>query len=174
MKNKIFEEYFRQYKNLVIRLVMTKINDYQAAQEICQQVYVALYTNMDKVEPELVKAWLLRCTQNAIIDYLRRNKVKKEIFVDMSISEAGNILVEQSVDLYEEKLEDRELTGRIMREIRTVNPLWFEALMACCVEGLSYEEAAARLNVPVSVLRARIYRARLYIRKKFGKEYLDK
>lgn len=174
MKNKKFEEYFRQYKNLVIRFVMLKLNDYQTAQEICQQVYVALYTNMDKVEPDLVKAWLLRCAQNAVIDHIRRNKVRKEIFTDTSVSESGNLLMEESVELYEEKLENRELTGRILREIREMNPLWFEALMVCCVEGLSYEEAASKLDVPVSVLRARIYRARTYIRKKYGREYRER
>lgn len=174
MKNKRFEEYFLKYKNLIIRLVMLKLDDYQVAQEICQQVYVALYTNMDKVQPDLVKAWLIRCTQNAIIDYTRRRKVKKEVFIDTSIAEAGNILMEESMELHAKKLEDRELTGRILREVREVNTLWFEALMLCCVDGLSYEEAAVKLNIPVDVLRARIYRARTYIRKRFGDEYPEK
>ena len=57
---------------------------------------------------------------------------------------------------------------------KEVNTLWFEALMLCCVEGLSYEEASEKLNVPVDVLRARMYRARAYIRKKFGDEYPEK
>lgn len=57
MKNKRFEEYFLKYKNLVIRIVMNKTGDYQTAQEICQQVFISFYTNMDKVSPELVKAW---------------------------------------------------------------------------------------------------------------------
>lgn len=174
MKNKRFEEYFLKYKNLIIRLVMLKLGDYQVAQEICQQVYVALYANMDKVHPELVKAWLLRCTQNAIIDYMRRRKVRKEIISDTSIAEAGNILIEESMEIYEKKLEDRELTGRIMRGIREVNTLWYEALMLCCVDCLSYEEASAKLGVPVDVLRARVYRARTYIRKTYGDEYLEK
>lgn len=174
MKNEKFEEYFHKYKNLIIRLVMLKLDDYQVAQEICQQVYVALYMNMDKVQPDLVKAWLIRCTQNAIVDYVRRRKVKKEIFLDTSVSESGNILMEESMELHVKRLDDRELTGRILREVKAVNTLWFETLMLCCVEGLSYEEAARKLNVPVDVLRARMYRARTYIRQKFGEEYPDK
>lgn len=174
MKNERFEEYFLKYKNLIIRLVMLKLDDYQVAQEICQQVYVALYTNMDKVHPDLVKAWLIRCTQNAVIDYVRRRKVKREIFTDAPVAESGNILMEESVELLAKKLDDRELTGRILREVKEVNTLWFEALMLCCVEGLSYEEASEKLNVPVDVLRARMYRARAYIRKKFGDEYPEK
>ncbi len=171
MKNKKFEEYFLQYKNLVIRMVMNKTGDYQAAQEICQQVFISLYTNMDRVAPELVKAWLMRCTQNAIIDHIRRAKIRGEIFADTSVSESGNILVEEVLDVQEERMDRQELAGRILREVRAANEQWFEMLMMYCVEGLSYPEVARRLNISVPVLRARMYRARMFIREKFGDEY---
>lgn len=171
MKNKKFEEYFMTYKNLVIRMVVDKTGDYQAAQEICQQVFVSLYTNMEKVTPELVKAWIIRCTQNAIVDHLRHRKVHGEIFAETSVAEAGNILMEENLDVCEERLDNRELTGRIMREVRQVNEQWYEVLMACCVEGLSYEEAAKKLRIPAAMLRARMYRARMFIREKYGDEY---
>lgn len=171
MKNERFKEYFLKYKNLIIRLVMLKLNDYQVAQEICQQVYVSFYTNMDKVQPDLVKAWLIKCAQNAVIDYVRRNKLRREVLLDVSVTEEGSILMEETLELHSRRMENLELTGRILREVREVNPLWYELLMLCCVEELSYEEASERLNIPVDVLRARMHRARAYIRKRFGNEY---
>lgn len=174
MKNRKFEEYFDEYRNLVIRIVMRKTGDYHAAQEICQQVFMSFYTNMDKVTPELVKAWLIRCTQNAIIDHIRKKKLHSEIFAETSVAEAGNILVEENLDLLEERLDNLELTGRIMKEVKAANEQWYEVLMLCCVEGLSYEEAAQKLKIPVSVLRARKYRARMFIRDRFGDEYKQK
>lgn len=122
MKNKRFEECFLQYKNLVIRLVMSKTGDYQAAQEICQQVFISFYSNMDRISDDLVKAWLMRCTQNAIVDYLRKNKGKTEIRLDeAAVSQSGNVLIEESVERYEERRYNRELVGRILREVRSVN-----------------------------------------------------
>lgn len=174
MKNRKFEEYFCQYKNLVIRIVMNKTGDYQTAQEICQQVFIAFYKNMDKIDPEIVKAWLIRTTQNLIIDYYRKASNKREIAVDTSISESGNVLIEGDVHLCEENLYNRELIGRIFREVRAVNEQWYEVLMLHCVEGLSYAEMAAKLNIQESVLRARMYRARIFIKEKFGEEYLSK
>lgn len=174
MKNKRFEEYFLKYKNLIIRIVMNKTGDYQAAQEICQQVFISFYKNMDKVSPELVKAWLIRSTQNAVIDYIRKNKTKEKIFTDTSCVKDGNILVEESVELYEKKRSNREFVGRILREVRAVNEQWFEVLMMHCVDGLSYAKSAKRLNISESVLRARMYRARVFIKEKFGAEYLER
>lgn len=174
MKNKRFEECFLQYKNLVIRLVMSKTSDYQAAQEICQQVFISFYTNMDRISNDLVKAWLMRCTQNAIVDYLRKNKSRQEIHLDESAAaQSGNVLIEESVELYEEQRSKRELVGRILREVKAVNRQWFDILVMNCVEGLSYADIAKRLNIPESVLRARMYRARVFIKQKFGDEYHD-
>lgn len=173
MKNKRFEDYFLKYKNLVIRIVMDKTGDYQVAQEICQQVFISFYTNMDKIAPELVKAWLMRCTQNAVVDYIRKLKVKKEIFVDVPVSESGNTLVEESLKVHEERLNNRELAGRILREVREANEQWFEVLVLHCIDGLSYAEIAEKLHISEPVLRARMYRARMFIKEHFGEEFSE-
>lgn len=174
MKNKRFENCFLQYKNLVIRLVMSKTGDYQAAQEICQQVFISFYSNMERISDDLVKAWLMRCTQNAIVDYLRKNSSKAEIELDeTSIAQSGNVLVEESVEIYEERRSNRELVGRILREVKAVNEQWFDILVMSCIEGLSYTEMSKRLKIPESVLRARMYRARVFIKQKFGDEYRE-
>lgn len=175
MKNKRFEDCFLQYKNLVINIVMSKTGDYQAAQEICQQVFISFYSNMDRISDDLVKAWLMRCTQNAVVDYLRKNKGKPEVYLDESaIAQSGNVLMEESVELYEEQRSNRELVGKILREVKAVNKQWFDILVMSCLDGLSYAEIAERLDIPESVLRARMYRARVFIKQKFGDEYLDK
>lgn len=173
-KNEIFEEYFLKYKNLVIRVVMDRSGDYQLAQEICQQVYVAFYKNMEKISPELVKAWLMRCTQNALIDHYRRSKVKREVYAeDIMPMEAGNLLVEKSVEKCEDCLAKKELVGKILREVKQVNLQWYEVLVLHCIEELSHAEAAKRLNVSETVFRARLSRARAYIRKTYGDEYRE-
>lgn len=171
MKNERFEQYFLQYKNLVIRMVMNKTGDYQVAQEICQHVFVSLYSNMDRVAPDLVKAWLMRCTQNAIVDYIRRSKIREEVFLDMSVVENGSILAEEVLNVHEEKLDNQELAGKILQTVKAANEQWYEVLMMYCIDGLTYPEIAQKLNIPVPVLRARLYRARMYVREKFGNEY---
>lgn len=174
MKLNRFEEYFLRYKNIVIRMVVKKTGDYQLAQEICQQVFIALYQNYDTVPDDLVKAWLMRCTQNAIIDYIRKIHAKKNRHSEdtLDVIESGNVVSAAVKVLHiEENMYNRELTGRIMNDVKAVNSLWYEALTMICVEGLTYAEAAEILHVSTDVLRARVYRARTYIRERFGSEY---
>ena len=88
-----FEACFLKYKNLVMRFVIDATGDYQAAQEICQQVFVRYYEYIDRVSPDFEKAWLIRCTQNAVIDYLRKNKRRKELFLETPIGEVRDCLL---------------------------------------------------------------------------------
>ena len=173
MKSSKYEEYFLKYKNLVIRMVMKKTGDYQVAQEICQQVFISLYMNRNTVPDDLVKAWVMRCTQNAIVDYIRKTKTQKYFMetTGPSTIELGNILADEKLHSVEDMMDNRALTGKILKEVRAVNEQWYEVLMMLCVDGLSYAEAAEKLGISIPVLRSRVYRARIFVREQFGDEY---
>lgn len=173
MKNKRFEESFLKYKDLIIKLAVSKTGNFQTAQEICQQVFLSFYKNMDRVDKDLEKAWLIRATKNAIVDFFRKNRNHKEVPMNHDLKEMGNVLVEESISLHEKQMYQKEFTGRILREVRKANYLWYEVLVMICVDGISYSEAARRLGIAEPVLRARLYRARNFVRERFGNEYLD-
>lgn len=65
------------------------------------------------------------------------------------------------------------LTERILEELYDKKKEWYYVIMDICILQMSYEEAAKHLNIEVQVLRARLYRARRYIRKKYGEEYQE-
>ena len=174
MKNKRFERCFLQYSHVVIKMAAGKTGSVQTAQEICQQVFFAFYKNMEKIDTDLEKAWLFRATQNAVIDHYRRSSTQREIILGYSTyQETSACPSEESITLYEEKMFNREFMVRILNEVSSVNQLWYEVLVLVCVEGLSHQEAARKLNISLPVLRARLFRARDYVRKRFGQEYKE-
>jgi RNA polymerase sigma-70 factor (ECF subfamily) len=152
---------------------MAKTGDYQLGQEICQQVFCVYYAHMDEIDDDLVKAWLLKCTQNAIVDHLRKNGIRKEITLVSDYHETGNTLAEMDPDYCEKTVINNEFAGRILKEVRAVNESWYEVLVMICVDGMTHKQAAELLHVSEPVLRARLYRARSYVREKFGDEYWD-
>lgn len=174
MKNKKYEDYYRRYKNLIIRIAMDKTGNYDDAQDICQQVFVAFYLNMDIVPDELVKVWLIKCARHAISDYYRKVSREKETVMEFSGKEIGNVAIDGGIGLAEERLDDLNLLGTVLRTVKDANQQWFEVLFMYCIEGLSYAEMARRLGVSNTVLRARLYRARLFVKEKFGVDYRDR
>ena len=71
------------------------------------------------------------------------------------------------------RLSHNMLTERILEELYDKKKEWYYVIMDICILQMSYEEAAKHLNIEVQVLRARLYRARRYIRKKYGEEYQE-
>ena len=112
-----------------------------------------------------------------MIDYLRKNKRRKELFLETPIGEVrevnGALQAKKVLRFVKEKMNHRELLGKILAEVRKVNEQWYEILMLLCVEQCTHEETAQRLGISVMVLRARLYRARSYVRKHYGAEYRE-
>lgn len=172
MKNKIFEEYFLRYKNLVMKIVVDGTGNYDVALEICQQVFVKFYQNMDRISDEKVKAWLITATRNAIIDYYRKRTKERELFSNPE-TEVGNVVTSSNMVAVEERLDYLNLLGKVLRTVKSVNPQWFEVLFLNCVEEMPFADIAKKLNISETVLRARLYRARLFVKEKFGDEYYE-
>ncbi|MCD7716733.1 MAG: sigma-70 family RNA polymerase sigma factor [Lachnospiraceae bacterium] len=171
MKKEKFEGSFRKYQKLVKYVVWEKTSDRMLAEEIVQQVFCEFYVHIEEIRPEAEKAWLLRCTRNKVVDYLRGKQRWSSVLMDVGGTNTGNLLVEEETLRPEERLEMEEFTERILRQVRAHNAQWYEAMILCFVEGMSYAEAAERLNISVTLLRARISRARAYIKKYFWDEY---
>ena len=62
---------------------------------------------------------------------------------------------------------------KILGELRQKNETWYQVIEAVCICEMEQEEAAASLGISVQVLRARLFRARKFIRQEYLKEYKD-
>lgn len=65
------------------------------------------------------------------------------------------------------------LTERILTELYERRKEWYDVVIDVCILEMSYEEAAKHLGITMEMLRARLFRARKYIRKKYGEEYRE-
>ena len=106
-----------------------------------------------------------------VYDYLRKMQVRKDTY---SINGIKDFMVihEDNTERVVTRLSHSMLTERILEELYDKKKEWYYVIMDICILQMSYEEAAKHLNIEVQVLRARLYRARRYIRKKYGEEEL--
>lgn len=169
MKNKIFTELYIKYHRLVIKSVMEQTGDYELAQEICQQVYLKLYDKMRRVDIDFVKTWLLLTTKHLVIDHSRTARVRKEVIMPDS---TFNTVLDYTLENVIERSADKEFIFSILTDLKSVNKKWYEAICMIEVDGLTQEETSRALGISVTILRARVYRAKQYLRKKYGEEYL--
>ena len=142
------------------------------AEEICQQVFLNYFENMEAVNDEMVQPWLLLTAKNLIRDYFRRQQVRKNTYSLESYSEL-TIILEDNTERILNHIADNMLTERILAELYEHRKDWYDVVVRVCILELTYEEAARQLGIKMEMLRARLFRARKYIRKKYGEEYRE-
>lgn len=63
-----FEQLYAQYADDVLRMAYFYLADKQKAEDVCQDVFIKLYTRGENIAPGREKAWLLRVTVNCCRD----------------------------------------------------------------------------------------------------------
>ena len=83
-----YTELFGQYYQIVFNADYTKVGNRHDTEDICQEVFIALYNNLGKIEN--VKLWLFGTLRNIVLKYYRDKEPDKqdidEIFGDISLT----------------------------------------------------------------------------------------
>ena len=165
-----FEACFLKYKNLVMRFVIDATGDYQAAQEICQQVFVRYYEYIDRVSPDFEKAWLIRCTQNAVIDYLRKNKNRVPV---IDLDTALDMLSEDpfsDVSWILEEKEKSEFLKRALFRMKIEHNNWYEVILMSYVQRMDNISIGNEFGVSAALVSKWKERAHTWLRDAYIKE----
>ena len=76
-KNERFTDTYNRYGDLIFWYAKRRLSNEELSKECTQQVFLKYYEHMDVISEEMVKAWLLTCCKNEIIDYFRRIERRK-------------------------------------------------------------------------------------------------
>jgi len=108
-------------------------------------------------EPERVGAWLFRILSNLCKDHIRSPRRR-----DLSMSHVGPVLAAGSDP--QADAEGAEIRARVWGALDALTPEQREAFVLKHVEGRSYEEIAAVMDLSVASLKMRVHRAREALR----------
>lgn len=172
MKEKKFIEVFNKYNRLVRKMVLDRTKDWMLAEEICQQVFMNYFEKMDTIDDEIIQPWLLLTAKNLVWDNFRKQQIRRNTQSVESISEVA-VICEDNTEKIIKHVADTMLTERILKELYEYRKDWYDVVVAVCILEMTYEEAAKHLGIRMEMLRARLFRARKYIRKKYGEEYRE-
>lgn len=162
---------YENYKGLVMKEAFDLLGDSLLAEKISRKVFVSFYQHMALVSEEGTKSWLMTVTRNTIVDCVGSQSAKKEKI--MCGGEVGeeDILTPDTADKVLDKLANGKPSFRIMEDLWKKNKEWYEIIMAICIQEMEQKDVAEYLQITPQVLRAKLYRARKYIRDKYKDEY---
>jgi RNA polymerase sigma-70 factor, ECF subfamily len=170
-----FRELIRRYERPVFSLIYRMVRDRELAEDLAQDTFIKVLNHIDRYRPEFkLSSWLFKIANNVAIDHLRRRQLDT-VSIDGSPHAQTADAVEASrfdvVDQQEsalDEMEARELGTSIERAIAGLRPEYRSCIMLRHVEGRSYEEIAATLDLPLGTVKTYIHRARHELRDALG------
>lgn len=159
-----FEGIVRTHGSMVYRLALVQTRNRADAEDVFQDVFVALVRRMTRggrgfESAEHVRAWLLRATVDRGRDLARAARHRRTQSLDEFPAELAEGYYRCAPD-QERRIIEREEAQALWRAVGELPPKLRAAVHLFYVEGLSCEETARALGVTVSTVTTRLARAR--------------
>jgi RNA polymerase sigma-70 factor, ECF subfamily len=155
-----WEAVVRDHSARVYRLAYRLTGNPHDAEDLTQDVFVRVFRSLSSYTPGTFEGWLHRITTNLFLDQVRR---KQRVRFDALADDAAERLPgrEPSPDT---ALYDRGFDADVQAALDSLSPEFRAAVVLCDIEGLSYEEVAATLDIKLGTVRSRIHRGRAQLR----------
>jgi len=165
-----FNTLILKYQDMLYRIALRITHDECSAEDATQDAMILAFRNLKSFRGGNFKSWLARVTVNASYDELRRGKRHNGMPLELFTSEGDEV---ESPDWMrdpasgpEDRAETSELRNAMHTCIKSLVPDYRLMVILVDMEGMSYEEAARIVHVPVGTVKSRLARARMQIRTK--------
>lgn len=171
------EDCYHKYSVRLFRTVLKIVRNNEDAEEVVQDVFVALYQKLDSFKQESqITTWLYQIAMNKALDVLRKKKTKKRFAWISSLwdKDSGELLFDPTDGkTVESTVDSEQALAIVFFYINQLPERQKNAFILFEMEQMSYEEITQQLDISKSSLESLLFRARQTLREKLG-GYYDK
>ena len=152
-----WEEVARTHGRFLYNVAYRLTGNDDDAFDLVQEALLRVRKGLETYQPGSMEGWLSRIVTNVFLDEVRRKRRRP---VEVLPGDTERLLpASPGADEATDGLSDdvQAALHRLPEEFRT-------AVVLCDVVGLSYEEIAEAVSVPVGTVRSRIHRGRRLLR----------
>ncbi|MGD2103413.1 MAG: sigma-70 family RNA polymerase sigma factor [Acidimicrobiia bacterium] len=156
-----WEEVARVHGRKIYNFAYRLTGNADDAHDLVQEVLLRVRRGLASYQPGSFEGWLWRITRNAFLDDVRRKKRRPTSPMPDEVDRWDRASSDSADVEY-----DRISLGDDIQKALLELPVDFrEAVVLCDVVGLSYEEIARAVAVPIGTVRSRIHRGRRMLRE---------
>jgi RNA polymerase sigma factor (sigma-70 family) len=162
--NEAYKYLYSSYRSALFSIISQFIDDAETASDVLQEVFITVWKNIEKydVEKGRLFTWLHTIARNASINTLRSRNFKasqknEPIAGYVSVIDAKHTQPQQNINL----IGLRKQVHQLREEYKAVVELSY-------YNGLTQDEIAKTLNIPIGTVKTRLRNALLELRKQFS------
>jgi len=154
-----WDELVRQHADRVYRLAYRLSGSQHDAEDLTQETFIRVFRSVQNYQPGTFEGWLHRITTNLFLDMVRR---RGRIRMEALPEDYDRVPADEPNP--EQIYHDSRLGPDLQAALDSLPPEFRAAVVLCDIEGLSYEEIGATLDVKLGTVRSRIHRGRQALR----------
>jgi RNA polymerase sigma-70 factor (ECF subfamily) len=155
-----WEDVARLYGRKIYNFAYRLTGNPDDAADLVQEVLLRVRKGLAGYTPGSFEGWLWRITRNAFLDSVRKKKRRPES--PLPDADRSTLATSPSPD---EVLASVRLSENVQAALLKLPMEFRESVVLCDVVGLSYEEIATAIDVPIGTVRSRIHRGRKLLRE---------
>lgn len=167
----------QQYQNMVFSTAMRLIANTTEAQDVAQEVFLRAYQHFDQLQTSpTAGGWLKTVATNLSLNHLSRYRARWSFFSELlhgsGEEEQTEVEFAAPTDLGHD-LDANDRHQLVEQALQKLPPAQRVPLVLYHLEGMRYEEIAAKLKVSLGKVKTDIFRGREALRKRLRPQLLE-
>lgn len=152
--NTAFEYLFDRYHEAIRRLFMQRMGGARDVDDLLQETFVKVYVNLHRYNAAyMFGQWVYTIARNTFVDYVRRRQ--DDLPIDERFAAPAS-----SAPTPEESVINGQQRRQLENYLERLSPRYRKLIEMRFFEEYSYEEIAAKLDLPLGTVKTQIHRAR--------------
>lgn len=156
-----FEHLYDKYSGAMFNIILRIVQSNEVAEDVLQDSFLKIWKNIDSYDESksTIFTWMLSVCRNTALDALRKASVRPNIQTD-----TDNVFVanKQSTQI------NTDSVG-VKNSLKYLTPEQSSVIQAIYFNGLTHEEAAKALDIPLGTVKTRVRNGLITLKNVFCK-----
>ncbi len=155
------------YQTQVYNLAWRYLGEAEDAKDATQEAFIKVYHALPKYQGQAkFSTWLYRIVANTCIDHLRRRRPYLSLDAPRSDDDESGWDLASDEPSPEQQIERQELRALVQSQVEDLPPKYRMVVTLYHLQGMTYQEIAQVLDLPVRTVETQLYRAKGMLRER--------
>ncbi|MHC4661460.1 MAG: RNA polymerase sigma factor [Planctomycetota bacterium] len=155
-----------RYEAQLVNYLYRMLGDRGSAEDLFQETFIRIFRKVrDYKTIARFTTWMYTIATNLALNEIRDRKKRPRIILDRPANETEaehglGSTIPSDTETPDKTVQRRDIGRLVQKAVARIPEVYRAVLILCDLEGLSYQEAAAVLDVNIGTIRSRLARAR--------------